>query len=264
MTHPTIERRRKAIENLDLRAGFELAERCDPQVLAGSVAFRASCVVSPGGVVVSGRRVDDRKLEVFRQRDPLHRAIAQIDEERLPLRPVHRCKLIEESGARSDVRPVLDPVRDVDGDLVGKTEIQQVVEGPKEGDRERRAGSESRAGRQRGRHHRVEAGHFGAARAQLLGQSADSVRPGAVFRRDIAPRVADLLRLEVGVGHKMNDVIGPLAQGDLHPEVERDRQDQPVVVVGVLADEVDPAGRTTDRDGRHRRPTIRGRRAFPG
>jgi hypothetical protein len=44
-------------------------------------------------------------------------------------------------------------------------------------------------------------------------------------------------------------VAGPGSQGDPGGAVDRHRQDKAIVVVGVLADEIDAAGRTDETRG---------------
>src|SRR5207247_10364360 len=79
-----------------------------------------------------------------------------------------------------------------------------------------------------------------------LSYASDIVAPRV--RRAVLDRVEREVVLVGDVrGDEPNPIVVPWAGGDIRRAVDRDRQDEAVVVVGVFADQVDPAGRANDQ-----------------
>src|SRR5213593_2005494 len=226
--------------------------------MTGSLlALGAPRVVVAGRVLVPYARVDHGELESGREFDQLGREIAQIDEQRRIASAVDRSELIEESRSSANEPTRLGSVRDAHDLTLAKEEIEQVAERPNDGDRERGARAKPRAERQGARDPCVEPGDVLASPAKLVRHSADTIGPASIPR--LAPdRVADLTRCDIRIRNDPDGIVVALPCGDGDSELERDGEHETVVVVRVLADQVDPSGREPYRVG-HRSRTIRGR-----
>ena len=153
-------------------------------------------------------------------------------------------ELVHEAAVHADVR-VLGPLADP-GQLERRDRGRVGSERPGRGELEGRRRREARrAGERRGQDPAEAAG-----RDAGLGERPR--RPGDV-RGHAAGTRADGVEVERralvrGVAHQLDPPVGGRHEGDPDLEVDRRRQDEAQVVVGVLADQVDPAGRAGDAD----------------
>ncbi len=101
-------------------------------------------------------------------------------------------------------------------------------------------------GGRRGRDDAAQAGARQTGLAQRPGGARDVVEPRAGLR-PIAVEV-ETVALAAIEPDELDPSIGHRQVGDPDLEVDRRRQHEPLVVVGVLADQVDPSGRPDDAD----------------
>ncbi len=184
---------------------------------------------------------------VERQRDRTVRQRPAVEQERRAGLAEDRRELVHDPVVEADV-PVLRALDDVDEVHPIDRRRISARERPRRDDLDRGRRGQARALRQVGRQQAAEAPRGRAGRAQRPGHAGDVVEPRAPSRADIPDREARPLprRREGQLGHP---VIGG-HESDRDSEVDRHRQHVAVVVVGVLADQVDPAGRVHDADRR--------------
>jgi len=225
-------------------------------VAARHFACLPSSVVSAGGVLVARAGIDDGELGRRRKGNPAHGLVAHVDEQGLVLAAVDRCELVEQPRARS--REIsLGGMSDAHGRRVVESEIEQLGQRAQECDRERRARSEAGAERKVRHDRRIEPADAEAVLDQDRGHSSRAIRPGPVLALG-ADLVRHLARGHRCVRREMSDPVLARAGLNCDAQPQRDRHHQSVVVVGVLADQVDPSGGMRGRSTTHSPRTIRG------
>ena len=226
--------------------GARLAQRLDAEHLGGPRALGPARVVARLAVRVGLAGVDgDQPPVIQRERDVGDVDGAEVDAQRVALAGEQRRGLVEQAGLRAhpavlDARA--DPRERQAVDVVGVRQRQQ---------------REAQRALQRGRRRQPGArGHVagdleldrgdGQARGGELGhRAAHEGTPAARGWRGVE-REAVLLADVESARHDLLAVARLSPHRD--PEADRERQAEPGVVVGVLADEVDAPGCEGDRD----------------
>ena len=244
------------------RVARRLAQRAHPELARRRLALGAALVVARLGVLVRGAGVDRDELPAAQvERHRLDRERREVDPQRVALGAEQRRELVEQPGLGADP-VVLDPRAELRQlDPVGLLGARHAEQGEAQRRLERRrggqpgpAGDVAREG-DAGRHELDagggELGHDAAReRAPALGGLGAGEREGV--------GLAEILRddLDAVAGERLG------RGGDA--AIDRERQREAAVVVGVLPDQVDAAGaaranRRRCRDRRRRRCRCRGR-----
>src|SRR5436309_13266168 len=156
-----------------------VARRPDAQVPRGLFALLASAVVSAGRVLMAGTRVDDRELELARQRDRDPREIVKIDEERLAAAAVDRSELIHQTGARPDELGLRGMGHSCDLAVVQR-QAEKPAQRPNERDGERGARTKSGTEWKPAADLRLESIHVRASAKQRRCHAPRAVCPGPI------------------------------------------------------------------------------------
>ncbi len=221
------------------RRDAEQAGRFDALLLTLPVAARRMAVPNP--------RVDDGDFDAGRQLDQLRRERAGVDEDRLPGLPERAGQRIHRADGNAE-ELCLDALRQrADGAIV-EGQLQEGAKSPQQRHDERGARRQAAAERDVRADDRVEPRHLDARGRQHVRDALDVVEPVTASRLPSDDVGRALRVVGHGVAERADGAV--LVGGDGHARALRDhrRQDEPAVVVGVLADEVDtPRRLTADR-----------------
>ena len=174
---------------------------------------------------------------------------AAVDPERAPAAAFEHDERVHDAAQRA--RAVLDESHHLgEADRVsrGTLDARHLRQRKSARDHERRRGREPRGGGQVPADPQVRAGSRRGRADDLAGHGADVRCPGREL--DVArpaQRAADLDRTAVARRQRPHDPVSPRRGGDHDPALERGGEHEAVVVVGVLADQVDPPRRPGDR-----------------
>ena len=219
----------------------DVAQRRDTQARGGLLALAAAVAVAAVGVGVRRPGVDDEQLEPPGrqiQRHLLRPLLAGVEEQRVACGAQQRRRLVEDPG-RGAHEVVLRPAGQLD--QIGAAELGGDEVPQSQGDR----AGQGRRGRQPGTHGDVSVDEHAHAAAQPVPQPLHHA--GRVARPAAGPAGDQL------VDGQLHDLAVALQGGQGDPPVgapphrgagrvrQRDGQHVAVVVVGVLADDVDPA-----------------------
>jgi hypothetical protein len=240
VAHAAVERGGQGIEVL------RVPQRLDPECLAGGAALLAPLVVAGAGVLVLGARLERHELPVAEvQPDLLELEAAEVDPERVPGLRAQRGELVQEAGLRPD--PV---VLDARAELRDRDAVVGLIAEQREAQRggERGGGGQPRALGQVAGDRDPRRVDLVAAGLQLGDHAAHERAPALAAAHGV--EVELVLFAEV-IGAGVEALAAELLRRDRHAAVDREREREAVVVVGVLADQVDPAG--TKRGGHESR-----------
>src|SRR5437867_4088046 len=224
----------------------EVAERPHAEERAGALALGPAGVVAAGAIAVRDPGVDDQQLRRRRQRDAPALQAPRVDQERPPLDAEARRHLVHHPDARAD-ELVLGPLAEERPPDVVEREAKGRAQRAQHRDLERGAGGEARPDRHAGRDAEVEAEDQRAVGPQRPREPLHVVEPAAAGRLRTErvllhlARQARARRAHLLVGARRE--LGHRALRDRH------REHEALVVVRVLADQVDPT-RRVGRDGR--------------
>ena len=188
--------------------------------------------------------IGDQEPQVRRDRDVARFERAAVDQERVAGEAAGRDILVHDAAAHADI-VVLRPLADF-------RHFDRLERQPGGGHQrmrdahfERGRGTQARAERHVGEDDEIGAGEAPTALFQHHGDAEHIVRPfvPAAGRRRVEVELARLVH-----DHRIDPEppVGPRRGGDEGGEFERRRHDEAVVVVGVLADQVDPPRRAAD------------------
>ena len=235
------------------------------QVLDGQVAQRGhahrrraalarlpTVAVAARRVLVLHLRVDDEQHQaggVEAERHLLHREAAAVEEHRGVTLAEHAGRLVHDPGRRTD-GDVLGALADPRQIGAVEPEVPHVVQ--RDGDRHLDGGGGGEPGADR--HVRVDRDVEAVPQRRVV---ALPDRPGHTERvggpaGELAGGDGAQVRLDerlVEGGHEADPVVVARRQRDRGRAVDRERQHEAVVVVGVLADQVDPPGGAPEPGG---------------
>ena len=216
-----------------------LAQRGDAEHRHASLALPAAVVVARGRVLVRRAGVErHERVAAQVERHRLERERREVDPHRVPRLAVQRRELVEQSGAGADVEV-----------LHARAQLRQLDVGPRAPPHQRPPGAPGPARRERcgGREPRA-AGEV-AFDGQPAGAHARTRRLPARHRavHERSPTRAPRGKYELVVLAEIERVRLMTARGRLgghgDPALDREGQREAGVVVGVLSDQVDAAGR---------------------
>ena len=183
------------------------------------------------GVSLAG--VDDDERDVLGQPHPSMFECAAVEKERVLGAPEQRRRLVENAGRHPD-RALLCPLTRAYQLERLELEICNRTERKREHDHERPGRAEARSARKVGIDVALDPDGGPPEVSELLGYGGDVAAPTAHLAAAVRSYLCDFaVRDERDPGRRRD--------GDADAELDRDRQDEAAAVVGVLADQVDPA-----------------------
>jgi hypothetical protein len=221
----------------------DVAKSRDTEATRRFFALGAPLVVRPGGMFVALTRMNDRELDVRRKRDPVELERSAVDEQRLAFATDARGQLIHDPGPRAD-ELVLRALREPRDRYVVEIDPECLSEGSQNGHAKGAARAEARAHWEIGRDAHLEA----SLEWDVNGGTEDVVDP----RSGLGPATElDRMRLIERSAPDEDRAIRALSDLDSDTERKRDRENKALVVVGVLADQIDAARRRGPRHPSH-------------
>jgi hypothetical protein len=255
VTGAAVERRRQAGEPRQVRR-LELAQLADPQQASRPFALGAPRRVLAAGVAVGDPGVDHRQLDRGGQGHALESQVAGVEKERVPLVAQADGDGVHDADGSAD-ELVLGLLREPRDAQVVDRQSEGAAAAAQQGDRKRGARGQPGARRHRRLDPYLAAGERKALPAESVRHALHVVEPTAPRRLAAQPVLGDGAAAAAPGGAGRRDVGGPRAHHSVRPPADLDAgaqgegqgQHVAAVVVGVLADEVDPPGRI----GRSRR-----------
>jgi hypothetical protein len=193
--------------------------------------------VAAADVLVRDARVDHHQLRPGRPRNPLEGDRARVDEQRLAGTPQAARHLVHDPDRRAD-EVGLDALRQPGDRVIVDRERLQRAQPAHQADAQGGARRHAAADGDRRDDPRVEALDLDAVAAQHVRHALDVVDP-ALAGLLVAQRVGGGIAAQRGAERADTATIA-VAQPHVRPLRQHRRQDEAVVVVGVLADQVDP------------------------
>ena len=204
--------------------------------------FRPALVVGRAGQRALDMAIADDDLDIGRQR---HRAIAQvaaIEQQRVVGLAERRDKLIHNPALDADER-IFGPLGQQRQLLAQDVEPVEDLEGIADGNLERGRGREAGAARDIAGDQQVRAAERMAGNQERFHNAADVIAPGMLGAAlDLVER--ELIGVGQVGGYDMHAPVVAGARGHIRRPIDRHRKDKTVVVVGMLADQIDTARRT--------------------
>ncbi len=229
------------------RVGIDIAQVRHAERRRGGEGLAPAIAVAAAGVLVRHTGVDHHQLEGVRPRNPLEGHGASVDEERLARAAEAARHLVHDADRRAD-EIGLDAMGEPGDRVIVEVEREQCAQAAQQPDAQRRARRHTAADRDRRGDPRVEAGRLDAVIAQDAGDAlhiVDPAAPGLLVAEREGGGIAAERRAE---GAHTRSAGAP--QPDVGPLRQHHRHDVALVVVGVLADQVDAAGGLPIRIGR--------------